>query len=411
MKASIKILVVLSALLLTQCFEEKIEKVSITPFEEIEEKLKELRQLQKEVNDVEVEATNLQAKIDNLIAEINALVPPGNVPLTYSIGIVSAAGENQLGIAGAVVTINIRGQVTTTTSDASGQVRFDNLRSGVALVHITHPSYSDVNFVVDLLVDRGATTDASNSGEDYNVTSTIGLYPTSATTGALIHTGQIFFDPNRTNDLLQNIDPDYGRIGFFDLNYNYFDGPFAPAPRLTLTDGQEDANPTIYPVLDARVQSWELLNRTVEIFVSVQPDPFFFSYVPAGTEGNIIVAVYEDMFVRATSNANGTFSIAVPRARRVLNYRYRLTEFDGQETYFRAENLNTTNNTITTTSRTRDVIFSLMYVKNGEQFDEHYPGALNAFDPLQVNNYNVSWPTSVQNTPLTFFYGAKARNE
>lgn len=410
---AIRILLVFSALTLTQCFEEKIERVAITPFEDIEAKLKELRELQKEVNDVNVEATDLQAQIDGLIEEINSLVPPGNVPLTYSIGILSAGSENQLGIAGAVATINIRGQVTTATSNSSGQVRFDNLRSGVALVHITHPNYSDVSFVVNLLVNRGATTDANNSGEDYNVTSAIGLYPTSVSTGAVVHTGDIFFDPDRTNDILQSTDPNYGRINFFDTNYNYFDGPYAPAPRLTLTNSAENTVPTVYPSLDARVQSWVPLNRSVDIFVNVVPDPFFYSYVPVGTEGNIILAVYEDMFVRASSTATGTFTLTLPRANRTLEYRYRLSEFDGQENYFRAENLNTTvvPNTTTFTARTRDVIYSMMYVKNGEQFTVFTPGTNNAFNPLLVNSYNEFWGPSVQVTPLSFFYGAKSRNE
>lgn len=404
----IRILFLSSALLLTQCFEESIQKVSVTPFEEIEEKLKELRELQKEVSDVEVESTDLQAKIDALIAQLNDLIPPGNVPLTYSIGILSTVPDNQLGISGAVVTIHIRDEVMTATSNSSGQVKFDDLRSGVAIVHITHPDYTDVSYVVDLLVNRGATTDANNSGEDYNVSSVIGLYPTSAANGALIHSGNLFFDPDRTDDILQNTDPDYGRIGFFDAGYNYFSGPFAPAPRLTLTDGVEDAVPTVYPTLDARVQSWESLDQQVEIFVGVHADPFYYSYVPAGTEGNIVLAVYEDMFVRATSNSNGVFSLILPNASRTLTYRYRLTEFEGEESYFRAENFVTATATTTFSSRSRDVIYTPMYL---EVDFEEYPGTINNFNPSEVNNFNISWNNTLREVSLNFYYGAKSRNE
>lgn len=407
---AIKILFACCALLFTQCFEESIQRVSVTPFEEIEAKLKELRDLQRQVNDEDVASTNLQAKIDNLLIQLNELIPPGNVPLTYSIGILSAGSENQLGISGAVVTIHIRDEVITAISNSSGQVKFDDLRSGVALVHIAHPSYTDVSYVVDLLVNRGATTDANNSGEDFNVTSAIGLYPTTAANGALVHTGNLFYDPDRTDDILQNTDPNYGRIGFFDATYNYFNGPFAPAPRLTLTDGVEDANPTVYPFLDARVQSWESLDQQVEIFVGIQPDPFYFSYVPVGTEGNIVIAVYEDMFVRTTSNANGTFTLTLPNATRTLVYSYRLSEFEGEESYFRAENFVTATTTTNFSSRSRDVIYAALYMEVG-QADYDYPGGVNNFDETEVNDFQWSWNNTRREVPLNFYYGAKSRNE
>jgi len=411
-KVIIKIFLIINALLLIQCFEEVVQTVEVIPYEEIDKKLEELRGLQKELNEEEVKSVDIQAKIDGLIAELNALVPVGNVPLTYSIGIISTNPKNeQLGIADAVVTIHIRDKVITATSNSSGQVAFSNLRSGVALVHITHPSYSDVSFVVDLLVNGGATADGDRSGDAYNVTSTIGLYPTMASLGAAVHSGTLFFDPDRTNDILQATDPNYGRINFFDVNYNALGGrPFAPAPRLTLTNGAENATPTIYPFLDARVQSWVPLNVPVEIFVGVRPDPFYYSFVPAGTEGNIVLAVYQDMFVRTTSTATGAYSLTLPDAYRVLTVNYRLNEFEGTENYFRAENFVTATSTTTFTARTRNVVFVPMYSEIVAVFYD-FPGSVNAFDPTQVNNFIVNWGESLSNVPLNFYYGTKAKSE
>lgn len=408
----IKIFFISMALLLTQCFEEVVQKVEVIPYDKIDEKLKELRNLQKELNDQTVISVDRQAEINKKIAEINTLIPPGNVPLTYSIGILSTTSQTQLGIANAVVTIHIRDKVITATSNASGQVVFKDLRSGVALVHITHPDYTDVNFAVDLLVNTAATADGTKSGDAYNVTSAIGLYPTTASLGAAVHSGTLFFDPDRTNDILDIADPNYGRINFSDVNYTALNGPYAPAPRLTLTNGAEDARPTVNPILDARVQTWVPLNVPVEIFAGVRPDPFYFGFVPPGTEGNIIIAVYEEMFVRATSTATGTYSVTVPDANRTLTINYRLTEFEGTETYFRAENLNTTvtPNTTTFTSRVRNVVYVPMYREIVAK-NYGFPGATNAFDPTLVNNFNVAWTSSFSGVPLNFYFGAKTRNE
>lgn len=413
----IKALFISLAFLLTQCFEEVVQTVEVIPYEEIDAKLKELRDLQKELNEETVTSVDLQAQIDNLITELNELIPPGNVPLTYSIGIVSTNAQAQLGISNAVVTVHIRDQEFTATSNSSGQVVFEDLRSGVAVVRIAHPSYTDVSFVVDLLVNAGATVDGDRSGDAYNVTSVIGLYPTTASLGAAVHSGTLFFDPDRTNDILQVTDPNYGRINYSASEVtantgNLNNRPYAPAPRLTLTNGAEDATPTVFPILDARVQTWVPLNVPVDIFVGVRPDPFYHSFVPPGTEGNIIIAVYEEMFVRTTSTATGTYSITIPDAYRSLTINYRLTEFLGTETYFRAQNLNTTviPNTTTFTSRVRNVVFVPMY-REIVSWIYGYPGAVNAFNPALVNNFNVTWDQSFTNVPLNFYYSAKSRNE
>jgi len=403
------------ALTLTQCFEEVVQKVEVIPYDKIDEKLKELRDLQKELNDETVKSVDLQAQIDKKIAELNALIPPGNVPLTYSISMLSTVPQTQLGISNAAVTIHIRDKVISATSNSSGQVVFKDLRSGVALVHITHPDYTDVSFVVDLLVNTAATADGDQSGDAYNVTSSIGLYPTKVTQGAAVHSGTLFYDPDRTNDILQPTDPNYGRINFFSSDVTASSGDltkkqYAPAPRLTLTNGVEDARATVFPVLDARVQSWIPLDIPVEIFVGVRPDPFYYSFVPPGTEGNIVLAVYDEMFVRTTSTATGTYSITVPDANNLLTYSYRLTEFEGTETYFRAENLVTATNTTTFTSRSRNVIFVPMYNEIVADFND-FPGVVNAFDPTQINNFNVAWNRSFSNVPLNFYYSAKTRNE
>lgn len=389
-------LFILVAMLAIQCFEEKERIVKVTPYDKIEEKLKELRALQKEINDVAVESTGLRARIAGILKELDELVPT-NSTMSYSIGIVSTVTKDQAGISGAKVTLKLRDEVVTATSNSSGQVKFDNLLRGVAIVHISHPDYTDVSIIVDLI--SGAS----------NVATAIGLYPLKANLGAMVHSGGIFYDPNRTDDILQNTDPKYGAVLFVDPNYSLGTNTqalFAPAPRLTLTNGVEDARPTIFPFLDARVQSWDLTTQPVVLFGAVQPDPFYYSYVPAGKSGNVILAVYEEMFGTATS-ANGGYSITLPNADRPLTYSYRLNEFEGTETYIRAENLSGA--TTTFTSRTRNVIFAPLYMEFGQT--EFYPSTNGSFDPAKVNSFQFVWSSTIEQVPINFFYGAKSRNE
>jgi hypothetical protein len=132
--------------------------------------------------------------------------------------------------------------------------------------------------------------------------------------------------------------------------------------------------------------------------------------VPAGTEGNIVLAVYEDMFVRTTSTTTGTFTLTLPNAATTLLYSYYLTEFDGQESYFRVDNFDTGTGNTSTSSRTRDVIYAPLYLEVG-QADYDYPGAINNFDPLQVNDFAIFWNNTRREVPLNFYYGTKSRNE
>ena len=161
------ILLVFMTLFLTQCYTEVIEEITEIPYDTIEEKKTQLRELQSQLNEQLVKSVDLQAQINALINEINNLIPPpppGALAISYSIGLVSAAREaDQIGISGATVSMDIDGVRTTATTDSDGQALFENLRSGVVLVHVEVAGYTDVSFVADLM------------GSSDNVASTIAL--------------------------------------------------------------------------------------------------------------------------------------------------------------------------------------------------------------------------------------------
>lgn len=392
---------------MTQCFEEVPEIVSIVPHEEIQEKLKELRDIQKELSDESVEAVDLQAKIDDLITQINNLVAPNNVPLTYTIGLLSAASVgDQVGISDATVTVDIGGVRTTATTDSDGQVVFENLRSGIVAVHVEVAGYSDVSFIADLLV--GLADDYTSTGEDFYVTSAIALYPTTAANGAITIDGTLHYDPSRTDDILQTTDPLYGVVNYFTFNTFGDEQPYRPAPLLNLLDNIDVG--TTQDILDARIQSWDILDQSVNIFAFMQPNSMDYSFVPPGTAGNIVLAIYEGMFVSAASNASdGTFQLVLPAGNNGNNIRIHLAEFIGDESYFRAENFDTATGSTTVSSKTRSVIFTALYAKIG--FATFLPGFSNDFFQSNVNNFSSSVSGANSSLEAKIYFGAKSRDE
>lgn len=393
---------------LTQCFEETVENIDVIPFDQIEKKLEAIRNLQEQLRNAEVEVAEVQSEIDQLIKEINAFIPPGAVPLTYTVSVVSAArGDNQAGVSGAEVTIDVAGERVTVTTDSDGQARFDGLRSGVLLVDVTVPGYTDVSFVADLVVSD--TDDYRN--EDYNVSSMIALYPLTEDNGAIRMDGRLFYDSDRTDDLTA-ADPGYNIVPYFSPVTAAVQ-PYRPAPFITTTNG---ANPVeSQDILDARVQSWETLDQSVSVFAFIQPNTQDFGFVPVGIPGNIVLAIYDELFVSATSSAtNGTFQLLLPLGVNGHGCRFHLSEFVADETYNREFNFDTgTGITSPTVTRTRSVVFTPLYA-----FSEFFPGVFVApgnsgstnFSQANVNNFTATLDANGSYS-TRFYYSAKTRDE
>lgn len=394
------IFLVFVALAFSQCYTEIIEEITEIPYDEIESKLDELRKLQSDINKENVESTDIQARIDDLIRDINNLVPPppaGALPISYSIGIVNAARESgQIGVSGATVSIDIDGVRTTATTDSDGQVLFENLRSGVVLVHVEVVDFTDVSFVADLL----------NSSE--NIATKIAVYPTTAANGAVTIDGLLRYDPDRTNDLIAPVNP----------LVNYVDGSFStgyePAIQQTYDNGVFQFNTTFN--LDATVQSWQLLDQAVNVFGFIQPNAADYGFIPAANPGNIILAIYEEMFATATSNAaDGTFQLVLPARGNMdgnggNNFRMHFAEFVGNELYIRAVDITLA----TTSTRTRSVVYTALYGEFDPQgtFSGTYnPGA--PFDDANVNNFTGNIFSKGANATISadFFFAAKTRDE
>lgn len=406
-KITKNILLVFVALVLSQCYTEKIEEVTEIPYDAIEEKLVALRELQKELNETGVASVGFQAEVDALLNEINNFIPPlpPNIdPITYSIGLVSAVRETGvIGISGATVSIDIAGVRTTSITDTDGQAIFNDMRQGVVMVHVEAPGYTDVSFVVDLI----GTTLA-------NVTSTIALYPTTAANGAVTIDGVLHYDPDRTDDLLP-ADPGYGIVG-----YNTFVGdepPYEPAVRLEQVAALPDPGNPVQDPLDARVQSWETLDQAISVFGFVQPNAFDYGYIGSGSAGNIIIAIYEEMFVTATSDAtDGSFQLVLPSRSNVgggaNNFRIHFEDFSGSEIYNRNED-ETTPGVFVYTTRTRTVTYVALYgqLDMGSGVVNFNPGS--PFNLTLVNNFAGTFNSKGANTTLEsdFYLGARKIDE
>jgi hypothetical protein len=391
----LNILLVSIMFVVSNCFTEIPEIVKVVPFEEIQAKLDELRNLQTELIDAEVDIVDKQAIIDALIAEINSMVPTGSNPLTYSIGIVSAGiiGE-QVGIANATVSIDIRGVRSTATTNTDGQVVFENLSEGIVLVHIAVSGYTDVSFIANLI------------GGSVNITSSIGLYPTTIANGAASLSGTLYYDPDRTDDIIDVLDPDYGKVSYNNTATSGDIVDFLPAERRVLIDGVDTGLP-VQPLLDAREQSWETINTPISIFAFVRPNAAQYGYVPVATPGNIILAIYEEMFASTVSSgSDGTYNLVLPGGPSGNSFRIHFQEFLGNETYFRAENNITAPPSTTFTSRDREVTFTPLY--SFIRASTFTPGT--PFDNTNVNNFN-STIFHAESIPGNFFFGARTRNE
>lgn len=413
MKKIIYFLLLFIPLIVSSCFTETPEYVTVVPEEEIQDKLKELRDLQRELDDENVNIVDLQAKIDDLITQINNLVAPGNVPITYSIGILSAAYDDLVAVSGATVTIDIRGERQTSTTDSDGQAVFQDLRSGIVTVYVEVNGYTDVSFVADLLVDDGAADDYQTTGEDFNVTSAIALYPTTAANGATVVNGTLYYDPDRTDDILDPLDPNYGNVPYYNSNTSAANDvyQFRPASTINLQDGVFVSETK--GTLDARIQSWQMLTQPIDIFVFMKANTLDYGFIPVGTAGNIVLAIYDEMFVRTTSN-NGTFQLVRPSGYNGNTYEMHVEEFKGDEDYIRASDYNTGTMTTTLTTRTREVIFTPMYfdINGSWGFPGSYNGGLGYYDFIlsNVNNINSSAGSRYTITSDIYF-GAKTLDE
>lgn len=413
-------------LVFSQCYTEEIVEVTVIPYDAIEQQLAALRDLQKELATAGVDRVNYEAIIAATIQEINDLVPqppPGVIPFTFYVRLLSAAREAvPIGVTGATLSIDINGVRTTATSDAGGLAVFPDLRKGVYIVHVEVAGFTDVSFVVDLLSNVGSSDGGYVEGEDYNISTVIALYPTTAANGAVTIDGVLHFDPDRSDDLIVS-DPGYGIVNYFD-NFTDADAdPYHQAEYRDETDGGLNFFGQLN--LDAREQSWELVTQAVNVYGLVRPNPQDYKIIPVGTPGNIVLAIYEQMFAATTSSAtDGSFQLVLPARANVgggeNDFMIQFTEFSGTETYIRVTNNITippippVNPVITTRNRTVD--FVAMYgslESEGSGVTDFVPGISNSsFDPALVNNFSGTIGTRGANTTLEglFYFGARTRD-
>lgn len=144
----------------------------------------------------EEDAMNLQAQLDKQKAHEQDSIKLRNQKVSYTVNVVDAStstlksGSMVSAVTGAVVKLVQDTLILTKTVDASGIVTFSNLKPGNANVNISLPSYSEVNYTVNL-----GSWDPNGGAQVSNI---IPMIPVSGTSTATI-SGKVIFESDLTN--------------------------------------------------------------------------------------------------------------------------------------------------------------------------------------------------------------------
>lgn len=211
--------------------------------------------------------------------------------INYAVTVISGAnsgtraGRGEIA-SGATVTVSQHGQTSTATTDASGQVVFDNMRVGNASVTVTAADHTSAAIIVDLTpveaVDGDATIDYSKVTR--NAATIVPLFPTAGSGTATIQ-GQILGQTDFTNEDQENIQG-YAVTAYIEVDN--LDGDYF--------------NPNGATNADAA--------------------------------GRIIQITYTDVAQTVTSGADGTYSMVVPASGDGLPIEIVVSDFATDVTYF-----------------------------------------------------------------------------
>lgn len=196
--------------------------------------------------------------------------------VTYTLSLVDASkttgvkGEGEAkGIPAAAVTLTQNGVSVSKTTDAGGVVMFDNLKKGLATLHIILAGYSEVNAVIDFAY-FGVNTSVNGGIQFGNV---IPMIPLSGTSTGTIK-GKVLCETDLTNKVPE------------------------PAPTGT------------------------------KVIATVSTGSAALNSIPTG----IIVSInYDNLSLEAVTDVNGDYTMTVPATAMGLDYTVRVSDFTANQ--------------------------------------------------------------------------------
>jgi hypothetical protein len=192
--------------------------------------------------------------------------------VTYILSLIDAFKSTLLksatsvsGISGANVTLGQNGTLSLKTTDASGLVMFDNLKPGLATLHITLTGYSEINAVIDFH-DTGEDTIVNGGRQVGNVIPMIAI--SGSSTGII--KGKTTCESDLTN------------------------------------------------------KTPEVVPGGTKIIATVNPS----SAALAGIAGGVIKTIsYDNLSLEGTTDVNGDFTLTVPATSKGLDYTLKVSDF------------------------------------------------------------------------------------
>lgn len=233
--------------------------------------------------------------------------------INYAVTVISGAnsgtrsGRGEIA-AGATVTVTQHGVTTTGTTDAAGQVVFDDMRVGNAAVTVSATDHTSAAIIVDLTPVEATEGDATidYSKITRNAATMVPLFPTAGAGTATIQ-GQVLGETDLTNTAQEDIDG-YSVTAYINVD-NMDSDYFAPS-------GSNNAD----------------------------------------AAGRIIQITYTDIAQTVTSDANGDYSLTVPASGEGLPISVAVSDFAADVTYYEVVDDGSGNATLATTTVTH--IFS-----------------------------------------------------
>ncbi|HAA11535.1 MAG TPA: hypothetical protein DCE41_07485 [Cytophagales bacterium] len=233
--------------------------------------------------------------------------------INYAVTVISGAnsgtrsGRGEIA-AGATVTVTQHGVTTTGTTDAAGQVVFDDMRVGNAAVTVSATDHTSAAVIVDLTPVEATEGDATidYSKITRNAATMVPLFPTQGTGTATIQ-GSVWGETDLTNQAQEGIDG-YSVTAYINVD-NMDSDYFSPS-------GSNNAD----------------------------------------AAGRIIQITYTDIAQTVTTDANGDYSLTVPASGEGLPISIGVSDFAADVTYYEIVDDGSGNATLATTTETH--IFS-----------------------------------------------------
>jgi len=220
----------------------------------------------------EEDAMLLQGKLEKEMILLEDSLNKDYERITYTLSLIDAYNSTLLkseasekGLPGATVTLTQGGTIVSQTTAATGMVMFENLKKGLATLHIVLTGYSEVNAVIDFSY-YGIGTSVTGGIQFGNVIPMIPL--SGASTGTI--KGKVTCESDLTNKVPENV----------------------PAG--------------------------------IKVIATVNPNSSALNYIAGGIIESIS---YDNLSLETLTDANGDFTLTVPGTSMGLDYSLRVSDF------------------------------------------------------------------------------------